>query len=128
MKLPSSVLLRRVKRVEGVGFLLLLLLLLSVDDVAALLGGRAVSPWEWIEVAAGAAMGVVTLLATRHLMQRIQVLEGLVSVCMHCRRIRDGDRWTTMEEYVSKRSAATFSHGLCPDCLERHYGVTTTDL
>jgi hypothetical protein len=112
--------------VEEVGFSLLVLLL-SLDDVAALLLGRAVSPWDWIEVAAGAAMATVTLLATRRLIQRIQVLEGLVSVCMCCKRIRDGDRWTAMEEYVSKRSSATFSHGLCPRCLERHYGLKTAD-
>ncbi len=121
-ELASAVLLRRVKLAEGIGFLLLLALLCA-DDTAALVLGQPVSVWGWIEVAAGAVMACTTLVATHRLMQRIRVLEGLVSVCMSCRRVRDGARWTAMEEYIGKRSAATFSHGLCPDCYERRYGT-----
>jgi hypothetical protein len=119
-ELPSSALLRRVTAVEGAGFVLLLLLL-SADDVVALAAGRPVSAWGWIEIAAGGAMAGVTLVLTRRLMQRIRLLEGLVSICMHCKRIRSGEQWTRLEVFIAEHSAATFTHGLCPDCYEREY-------
>ena len=27
-----------------------------------------------------------------------------------------------IEKYISERSPADFSHGLCPECLQKHYG------
>jgi hypothetical protein len=36
---------------------------------------------------------------------------------MYCKRIRDHrDAWIRIEEYITKRTAASFSHGVCPDC------------
>jgi sensor domain CHASE-containing protein len=47
----------------------------------------------------------------------IKVLSGLLSICAECKRIRDeAGHWNRMERYVSKRSGASFSHGLCPIC------------
>ncbi len=52
----------------------------------------------------------------------VTVLEGLLPICGHCKRIRDeADGWTSLERYVSAHSAATFSHTICTDCLSRHY-------
>jgi hypothetical protein len=50
-------------------------------------------------------------------------LEGVLPICSHCKRVRDrGDVWVRIETYVEKRSAAQFSHGICPDCMSRYYG------
>jgi CheY-like chemotaxis protein len=51
----------------------------------------------------------------------LTALEGLLAVCSYCRRIRqaDGD-WGSLERYIEQRSKAEFSHGVCPDCYERH--------
>lgn len=47
-------------------------------------------------------------------------LKGLLSVCSYCSRIcEDSGRWTRLENYVSSRSQARFSHGVCPDCMSR---------
>ncbi len=55
----------------------------------------------------------------------IQTLQGLIPICMHCHKIRDEKEvWTRMEEYVSQRSGAKFSHGICPDCLKKYYPET----
>jgi hypothetical protein len=52
----------------------------------------------------------------------IATLEGVLPICAHCKRIRDADnQWVRVEAYVEQRSAAHFSHGICPDCLAQHY-------
>lgn len=52
----------------------------------------------------------------------IQTLEGIVPICMHCKRVRNGDNyWTQVEQYVAEHSNAKFSHGLCDECLDKHY-------
>ncbi|MDQ6656071.1 MAG: hypothetical protein M3Y80_09690, partial [Verrucomicrobiota bacterium] len=60
---------------------------------------------------------------TRYLRTRVQTLEGILPICGFCKDIRDeSGNWQRMESYVSKRSQAKFSHGLCPKCAEKHYG------
>lgn len=54
---------------------------------------------------------------------QVMRLEGLIPICAHCKSIRDDQGyWKAVERYVSERSAATFSHGICPACLEKHFG------
>jgi PAS domain-containing protein len=49
-------------------------------------------------------------------------LEGLVPVCMHCRRVRtEGRTWQAMERYLKDHLDMDISHGLCPDCLRKYY-------
>ncbi|MEO1370798.1 MAG: hypothetical protein AAFX50_26745, partial [Acidobacteriota bacterium] len=46
-------------------------------------------------------------------------LRGLLPICASCKKIRDGKGdWNHLEDYLSARSDAQFSHGLCPDCLD----------
>jgi hypothetical protein len=53
---------------------------------------------------------------------RVRTLEGILPICMHCKRIRDGgDAWHPVESYISSRTEAAFSHGICPSCLAEHY-------
>jgi DNA-binding response OmpR family regulator len=50
---------------------------------------------------------------------RVDELHGILPICSYCKRIRsDTDSWHRVEEYVSAHSAARFSHGVCPACLE----------
>ncbi len=49
-----------------------------------------------------------------------RTLQGLLSMCARCRKIRDEDRWLPLETYVQKHSAATFSHGYCPECAQQY--------
>lgn len=52
----------------------------------------------------------------------IKVLSGLLPICSHCKNIRDDEGyWHKVEAYVGKRTNATFSHGICPECMEKHY-------
>ncbi len=52
----------------------------------------------------------------------IKQLSGLLPICSGCKKIRDDKGyWNQIEEYISAHSEATFSHGLCPDCLKKLY-------
>lgn len=49
---------------------------------------------------------------------QVKELRGLLPICAWCKRVRDDhDYWYSVEEYISARTDAQFSHGICPDCL-----------
>ena len=49
---------------------------------------------------------------------RVKRLEGLLSICMYCKKIRtENNDWQRLEKYIGEHSDALFSHGLCPECL-----------
>jgi ligand-binding sensor domain-containing protein len=52
----------------------------------------------------------------------VKVLSGLLPICASCKKIRD-DRgyWNQLEQYIGDHSQAAFSHGICPDCVNRLY-------
>ena len=53
---------------------------------------------------------------------QIKTLSGIVPICANCKNIRDDSGyWRQVEEYVSNHSEAIFSHGICPDCMEKLY-------
>jgi hypothetical protein len=52
----------------------------------------------------------------------VKRLEGLLPVCARCRRVRDDAHyWRQLESYVTERTDAVFSHGICPDCRARFW-------
>jgi response regulator RpfG family c-di-GMP phosphodiesterase len=52
-------------------------------------------------------------------LRRIRRLEGILSICMYCKKIRSEDKnWQQLEQYVTEHSDARFSHGICPDCYK----------
>jgi hypothetical protein len=58
----------------------------------------------------------------RSLERQVRVLEGLVPICAFCKNIRnEAGEWERLEKYISRRSEAEFSHGVCPSCSEKHY-------
>lgn len=52
--------------------------------------------------------------------ERIRILEGILPICMGCKKIRDeGGIWFGLENYISEHSEARFSHGYCPKCSKK---------
>jgi hypothetical protein len=52
----------------------------------------------------------------------VKVLSGLLPICSSCKKIRDDTGyWNQIESYIRTHSQAEFSHGLCPDCMEKIY-------
>ncbi|MBL8112296.1 MAG: hypothetical protein JNK60_05390 [Acidobacteria bacterium] len=51
---------------------------------------------------------------------QVNHLSGLLPICAWCRKVRDDhDYWQTVEQYVTSRTEARFSHGICPSCHDR---------
>ena len=67
-----------------------------------------------------ARLMVAERVATLH--QHVSTLEGLLSICSYCKKIKEGDGWKPLERYVSEHSDARFSHGVCPECFKKIVG------
>jgi DNA-binding response OmpR family regulator len=54
------------------------------------------------------------------LQHEVEQLEHLLPICPRCKRIKDEhDQWQPVESYISRRTDAQFSHGVCPNCYEK---------
>ncbi|NWJ40379.1 MAG: hypothetical protein HXX12_05340 [Geothrix sp.] len=91
---------------------------------------RTVSRWSW------SLAGLFTLLTSglawllhrawkrerERAREEVQELRGLLPICASCKKIRDDEGyWNQIESYVQAHSAATFTHGICPDCVTKMY-------
>jgi PAS domain S-box-containing protein len=52
----------------------------------------------------------------------VKQLSGLLPICAHCKKIRDDQGyWEQLESYLDRHSDVKFSHGICQDCMRKHY-------
>ena len=126
---------RRVRETPSASTLYLLLLTArgEQDDVVAALEAGAddfvVKPFHPPELRARVRVGERIARLQRSLAARVAALEralaqvtdlqGLLPICMYCKKIRtDSNYWQKVESYIAERSGATFSHGICPECVE----------
>ncbi len=55
---------------------------------------------------------------------RIKRLEGIISICAYCKKIRtEQQSWEQLETYLLEHSDAMFSHGICPACEEEQMKI-----
>lgn len=53
-------------------------------------------------------------------LEKINTLKGLIPMCAWCKKIRDDKGyWNQVEQYVEEHTEALFTHGICPDCIEK---------
>jgi two-component system cell cycle sensor histidine kinase/response regulator CckA len=53
-------------------------------------------------------------------LKQVKTLKGLLPICASCKRIRDDKGyWQQVEIYISSRTEAGFTHGICPECAEK---------
>lgn len=65
-----------------------------------------------------ARVGVAERIVNLH--SRVSMLEGLLSICAYCKKIRDENaQWQHVERYIASRAAVNFSHAICPICKEK---------
>ena len=87
-------------------------------------------PFDHAQLEARVAAGVRVIrlqeaLATRlteleAALANVRQLQGLLPICAYCRKVRDdGNYWSQVETYISDHTDVRFSHGICPDCLEK---------
>ncbi len=61
-------------------------------------------------------------------LEKVSTLSGLLPICAGCKKIRDDKGyWQQVEGYIMEHSSARFTHGLCPDCLEKMYSEFQKD-
>lgn len=66
---------------------------------------------------------VPELLARVKTQVEMKILRGLIPICAHCKAVRDDKgTWNDIEAYIQDHSAALFSHGMCPACMQELYG------
>ena len=90
----------------------------ALTDQRDLLAGFEAGAVDYV----GKPVRAAELVARTRAHGQLHRLRGLLVVCCHCNRIRgDGGQWQTLETYVAHHSEAAFSHGLCTECLDKHY-------
>ena len=53
--------------------------------------------------------------------KQVKQLKKFIPICSYCKKTRDDrDYWDQLEQYIQTHTGAQFSHGVCPDCFERH--------
>jgi hypothetical protein len=53
-------------------------------------------------------------------LEQVKTLQELLPICAWCKRIRDDEGyWNQVEAYFHKHTGADFTHGICPQCLEK---------
>lgn len=54
----------------------------------------------------------------------IKSLRGLLPLCASCKKIRDDKGyWNRLEAYILDHTDAEITHGICPDCMKKLYGI-----
>ena len=57
------------------------------------------------------------LTSLRQALDEVKQLTGLIPICSWCKKVRDDQgAWQKLEKFLSDRTDATFTHGMCADC------------
>jgi PAS domain-containing protein len=58
-------------------------------------------------------------------LEEVDTLRGIIPICSYCKKVRDDQGfWDQVERYFGKRSGAEFSHGICPECMDKNFPST----
>lgn len=106
---------------QSAAFMILFLLIWvnEIIDVPALLYGTQQTPPDLTRACvSSAAVLLAAIIAIGHTyVQQQNLIFGLITICSYCHKVRIHEEdWERIEEYVGKRTAANFSHGICPTC------------
>jgi sigma-B regulation protein RsbU (phosphoserine phosphatase) len=53
-------------------------------------------------------------------LNKVRQLQGLLPICSYCKAVRsDNDYWERIDTYITQHSDTQFSHGICPNCMDR---------
>ena len=61
-------------------------------------------------------------------LSQVKLLSGYLPICASCKKIRDDKGyWQAVESYIDSHSEAKFSHGICPECIQKLYPEFSDD-
>ncbi len=74
-------------------------------------------------MAAGLAVLVIALEVAliQKLRREIRLLQGVLSVCVECRRVHVAGHWESLTGYLADDSLVRLPNSICPECLKRSY-------
>jgi len=94
-------------------------------------------PWHETDslsmIALNASIRILILIFYAYLVDRIvlqkmalekevRILEGILPICAWCKRIRnEKGEYEQIEEYITHRTEASFSHGICQECAKKMF-------
>ena len=93
-------------------------LLNDTGQVTAIMGiARDITNQKWLEEDKQKLLDRL-----RNALAEITTLGGLLPICSMCKKIRDDKGyWQQVESYIQTHTNATFTHGVCPDCIPKLY-------
>ena len=58
--------------------------------------------------------------------KKVEALEAILPICMYCKKIHvqqenRSEEWMDVETYFARQDDLAFSHGICNECLRKHY-------
>jgi DNA-binding response OmpR family regulator len=129
---------RRLRGRPDVGYVYIVLLTVKQGKENLVIGFEAgaddylIKPFDSVELRSRIAAGerllnLQTALGAKvaeleAALSHVKQLQGLIPICMHCKKIRDdASTWHRLETYIQQHSEAVFTHSLCEACREEHY-------
>jgi len=113
-------------QIIGIFIVVFFLWIDEILDIPHFIFGSTVTPINFFEslfeTIVILLLGTLIVTISLHLLKKIRLLEGLLHMCIFCKKIRINGDWLNIENFLSEHSDAEFSHGLCPDCIEKYYG------
>ena len=65
---------------------------------------------------------VTTNVDLQKALAEVKTLRGILPICSYCKKIRtEPETWVAIDNYIRRHSEAEFSHGVCPECLRKHF-------
>lgn len=110
----------------GIFFMAMVSWVTEIIDVPYVLLGGPSTPINWREsIFESLAIILVGIFIIRHsykLLTRLNYLENIMPLCSSCKKVRmDPEFWKSVEQFVKERSKNDFTHGICPDCIDKYY-------
>ena len=135
MKQPGSNLLAKKiawYETSAIVFVIALSWLDEILDIPYVLLGGPATPINWreslFESFVIAIVGAAIIRHTYKLLVRVSYLESILPSCASCKKIRvDPEFWQDIEQFVEERSKNQFTHGICPDCIEKYHPELRTE-
>jgi hypothetical protein len=110
---------------QALGFMLLVLVswLDETLDLPHLLFHAAATPFRpeeaLFETLVLVIVGVLSLFLTSHLLKGLIQARSFLPFCPSCQRVRRGERWTSVTDFLQEEQADLLGYGLCPACASR---------
>lgn len=128
---------RRPRRMSVAGLLILAGVLLAGPSMAADISGFLAIPIQlgaltlvlslaFAELDEASALRLAALKKLEGTMQH--ALRGHANVCADCNRVESADDvWCAPEAFIYSSTSAPVTHGICPPCAKREFGIDIVD-